>query len=253
MSNLTPHERDQQRVKNLRGCALRKLSYHEYTHRLMRLLGIVDAMPIRDGYPRSELVIRSAMITNILVADMHDKLTIEAGTLSFIPQYCPYQTSKEKKYVHKEITDQFGSNVCKLMQEVEELRMAFVEEYDVKGFSIYAKEIYLVHVYLDLVNMFNSFTKLKVLDGELIKVRTAKKPLKIDKDKRLALGEEYVIHEGDKMDMPRFYAYMVTMAEWKLDEIEHGHAQIKQSLREFCKEISTTQGVEIYYHGFKEE
>jgi hypothetical protein len=248
---MTPDERDKARIKNLSGCALRKLSHHQYTHRLMRLLTIVEAMPIRDNYPRKELVIRSAMISNILIADMHDKLTIEAGTLSFIPQYCPYQNKREQKYIHKTITDMFGNNVCKLMQEVEELRQAFVDDHDVKGFSLYAKEIYLIHVYLDLVNMFNSLTKVKVLDGELLKIRTAKKELKIDKRKRLAIGDEYVIYEGDKMDMPRFFAFMVSMAEWKLGEIEHGHAQIKQALRELCKEIKTTQGVEVYYHEYK--
>lgn len=249
---MTPHERDKARVEKLSGSALRKLSHHQYTHRLMRLFTIVEAMPIRDNYPRSELVIRSAMISNILVVDMHDKLTIEAGTLSYIPQYCPYQNKREQKYIHKTIIDQFGNNVCKLMQEVEELRQAFVYNHDVKGFSMYAKEIYLIHVYLDLVNMFNTLTKVKVLDGELLKIRTAKKELKIDKRKRLAIGEEYVVYEDDKMDMPRFFAFMVRIAEWKLDEIEHGHVQIKQALRELCKEIRTTQGVEIYYNEYSD-
>jgi hypothetical protein len=249
---LTPHERDKERVKNLRGCALRKLSHHEYTHRLMRLLGLVHAMPVCDGFPKEEFVIRSAMISNILIADMHDKLSIEAGTLSFIPQYCPYGKKAEKKWVHKEITDNFGNNCTKLVQEIEELRQTFVDEGDVAGFSQYAKEIYMVHVYLDLVNMFNSYTRVKILDGELIKVRIAKKPVRIDKTITIPEGEEYVVIDGDKMDMPRFYAYMVVVAEWKLEELKHGHTQIKHSLQELCKEIRNTKGVEIYYRDYKD-
>ena len=248
-SKLTPHEKDKERTKHLRGSALRKLSHHEYTHRLMRLLTLVHSLPLKDNFPRDEFIIRSAMISNILIADYHDKLTIEAGTLSYITQYCPYQSKAEQKYIHEQITDHFGKKRTDLVKEVEELRLAFLNEYNVEGFSKYAKDIYAIHIYLDLVNMLN-LTDTKVLDGELIKVKIAKKELKIDKDHKLAIGDEYVTHEGDRMDLPRFYAYMVVVAEWKISEMACVHTQIKQALCELCKEIRTTKGVEIYCREF---
>lgn len=248
---LTLHEQDMKRVERLNTTAVKALSHHEFTHRLMRVLGFVHAMPIRDGFPKDEFVIRSAAISNILIADMHDKMSIEAGTLSFIPQYCPYDTDKEKRWVHKQITDLFGKKRLDLFKEVEELRQAFLKDYDVKGFSQYAKCIYATHIYLDLVNAVNSFSPVKVVDGEVLKVRNAKKPTKIANDCIIPQGEEYITIDGDKMDMPRFYAYMVAMAEWKLEELDWGHHNIKMSLRELCKQIRDTKGVEIHYNDYK--
>jgi len=178
------------------------------------------------------------MISNILVADYHEKLEIEAGTLSYLPQYCPYNLNKERKAVHRTITNNFGKNRSELVKEVEELRQAYVNDLEVEGFSRHAKSIYAIHVYLDLVNMLNPYSSVKVIDGELYTIDHKK-------------DQEIVDVDGDVMEMDRFYAYMIATAEWKLETLLFSHTNIQQAISELCKHLRRTKGIDIHYKEMK--
>jgi len=224
------------------------LSHHEYVHRLMSVYGLIHTLKAEDENLDAEFLIRSAMIGNILLADHHDKLEIEAGILSFIPQYCKYDTKKQKAFINKMVTDHLGRNRAELMKEVEELRMSFVnEEEDIRGYSLHAINIYGIHVYLDLINMLNPFSEHKIIDGEPITVKLAKKD-----SKKFKKGERYILCDGERMKEERFYAFMVSMAEWKLKTLLRCHCNVKQYIEELCKQIRKQKGVEIYYREYND-
>jgi hypothetical protein len=218
------------------------LSHHEYSHRLMRLLGIVHTIETTIGYPRDEFLIRSCMMCNILVADHYCKLDIEAGTLSFIPQYCPWGIKENRKNIRKCIVDNFGKDRADLLEEVENLRMCFVkdEEENIEGHSVHAKDIYAIHVYLDLINMTNPCSYSKVIDGILYGIVNEG-------------SEQFVVMGSDKISMTRFYAYLISMSEFKLTKLGYYRANIRQSIVELCKELKRTKGVEIEYKEMKEQ
>jgi len=225
------------------------LTHHQYTHRMMKLLSTVHMMEVKEGYPRDELLIRSCMMSNILVADMNEKLVIEAGTLSFIPQYCDVESRKGKAFVRTLVSENFGKNRTELMFEVEELRQDFLNNYEVKGYSMHAKNIYCVHVYLDLVNMLNPNADAKVIDGELFHTQIAKKVIKdvyeTESGKsvlEIPKGEEYIVYDGEPMHLGRYYSFMVDLAEWKLDELHYANVNIKQSITELCAQIRKQKG-----------
>jgi len=225
------------------------LTHHEYTHRMMRLLSTIHMMKVKEGFPRDELLIRSCMMSNILVAGMMDKLVIEAGTLSFVPQYCDMETRKGKAFVKTLITENFGKNRMDLVLELEELRSDFINNYEVKGYSMHAKNIYAVHVYLDLVNMLNPNAECRIVDGELFRTHVAKKNLKDtyateegESTLEIHKGEEHVIYDGSPMHLGRYYSFMVDMAQWKLGELHYVGANIRQAVDELCLQIRKQKG-----------
>lgn len=226
------------------------MTNHDYTHRMMRLLGLVHVLPVKEGYPQSEFLIRSCMMSNILVMNMHDKLEIEAGTLSFIPQYCEMKKKSKAAFIRTAILENFGKDVLTLVMEVEEMRQSFINDEAVDGFSRHAKELYGVQIYLDLVNMLNPNVTHKVIDGVLYEIRIADKVLydvyqDNGKERRITIekGEEWIEHEGLTMSMSRFYTFMTAMARWKLDQMRYVRVGIQQSIAELSHQIAKQKGV----------
>jgi len=197
-----------------------------YLHRLMRVFNFLSEVKLYNNVPVTEFWKKSMMMSNLLVSSYSDKLQTEAGTLSYIPQY-----SKMKL---KNVSRLFGQDVKNLVLETNRLGRRLSEDGDltdaeVRGYSIYAKNIYLHQSYIDLVILFTTDHEDIVIDGELHKVR-----MKGD--------VRQIQHDGEWHKEEDFHQWFMEAIVWKKEQMEYCSGEIQQAILEAVKQYKEQKG-----------
>jgi len=229
------------------------LNHHGYMHRMMRFMHIILGTKTQKQH-KEEFFIRSTCISTILVAENYERLRVEAGALSFVPQY-----AAKPKTVLKEIQNQLGRDCRELVEEIEALRQDMVYDERIDGYSAHAKTIYSSHIYLDLVNAIYHRNTVRIIDGTEVELKVATKELKGGTDDityDIPKGDQYAVHDGDVMSLAHFYAYMVQVAEYrneKLSMARYEGIQQRTAIEEICKHIRSQRGIEVFYNRSEDE
>ena len=230
-----------------------KLGHHANLHRMMRFMHIIWGVKCKKGF-EEEFGIRSTCITTMLVAEMYDKLRIEAGAMSYIPQY-----ARKPKAELKEVAAQFGRDTKNLIEEVEALRCAMIDDTDIRGYSMHAKSLYAMHIYLDLVNAIYHKNNVRIIDGYEVQLLEAEKNFEVEFGEEtytVEAGDQYAIHDGDTMSLGHFYAYLVRVAEYRHETLvaaRYEGIEVRTAIEEICKHIREQKGISVYYKSFNGE
>ena len=165
--------------------------------RLPRLFSHIKSLKCPS---KSELILKSATICGLLVVNGCDKLQIEAGTLSYIPQFVAW--SKEG------IQENFGTDVTRLIDEVEDIRKLFLQDDPdedlAQKFAYQAKNIYLHQWFLDALHIYDLPDVDIIVDGVSY------------------VGEEGKVFVDNKwLEMQKFHQWILALLTWKLEMLEY--------------------------------
>jgi len=246
-------------------------------HRMARIYFYINRCKVDKGKSKTQLITKSAMINGFINNAYCDKLTMEAATLSYIPQFC-------SKYNKKILAANFGQDTKNLVMEVDELvkdfhRMQFEEDYEGKAhtFSNYAKEVYLFQAYADMVDIFTVNRKAAVFEGVTCPIKRNQKcwlgedntPYLLDffeevqetkrKGKKERIGKigdlEISIKKGkcdiikdtagDWVPKPDFDKYLIDVLEWKIQILKYSGIAIKDALHSSISQYKKRQGFEF--------
>jgi len=176
------------------------------------------------------LLTKSSMLCALMAYAHSSKLEIEAGTLSFLPQYNVFDKKK--------VFALFGAHVRQLVMEANDLRLMFLndeEDLDVmRGVNIYAKNIYMYQCYVDLVDMFTVSHEHFIIDGV-----------------KWTIEGEKVINGSDSYSIPEFHLWCVETIKWKMSLLDYFNSDIDQAIKEVIKQYREQKGfvfdVELNY------
>lgn len=149
---------------------------YQQMHRIGRIFNYLQSIKVKEGFSKLELMTKSCMINGFMNNTFCDKLSMEAATLSFIPQFCE---RGKRGYSGKLINRNFGQDVRTLVQEVQEINREMIEVVEaeepnpgtVLHHSYRCKEIYLFQAYVELVMNLTVKKKAIVQDGILCEIK----------------------------------------------------------------------------------
>jgi len=186
-------------------------------HRIARLFNHIEQLKSPN---KQELILKSATICSLLVVNDVDQLQIEAGTLSYIPQYVAWS--------QEGINNHFGADVGKLIREVEKIRKMFLgdeaDEDDARKFTFQAKNIYLHQCFLDTLHIYDLPDASITVDGV-----------------NYVTEDDKVFSNGEWLERQVFHQWILELLVWKLEMLAY-EGVIVQNIEQLVENYKVQKG-----------